>query len=84
MNESTIFGVSARGVLAFIVTVSCCALAIWIKDIGVLKDLGFLVLGSYFSRQSNQSNGGSNVPSNSQVLQQPIQQDPGKQSVTGV
>lgn len=52
MNESTIFGVSARGILAFIVTLSCCMLAIWVKDIGVLKDLAFLVLGSYFSRQS--------------------------------
>lgn len=54
MNESTIFGVSARGILALIVTIATCVLAIWVKDIGVLKDLAFLALGSYFGQRANQ------------------------------
>lgn len=52
MGESTIFGVSARGILAFIVTISACGLAVWVKDIGVLKDLAFLALGSYFGQRA--------------------------------
>lgn len=55
MNESTIFGMSARGVLALIITISCCAVAVFTKDLGVLKDLAFLVLGFYFGQKPSQS-----------------------------
>lgn len=55
MGESTIFGISTRGVLALIITMSCCAIAVFTKDIGVLKDLAFLVLGFYFGQKPSQS-----------------------------
>ncbi len=52
MNESNILGLSIRGILAFIITASCCGVAVWTKDLGVLKDLAFLVLGFYFGQKS--------------------------------
>lgn len=55
MGESTIFGVSVRSILAFVITSSCCAVAVWTKDLGVLKDLSFLVLGFYFGQKTIQS-----------------------------
>ena len=61
MEESTILGVSVRGVLALLITVSCCALAIWVKDINVLKDLALLALGYYFGQKGI---GGGNPPDN--------------------
>jgi hypothetical protein len=51
MNESNIMGISIRSILAFVIVVSCCAIAIWTKDLGVLKDLAFLVLGFYFGQK---------------------------------
>lgn len=62
-DESKIFGITVRGVLAIIITTSCCAIAIFIKDIGVLKDLAFLVLGFYFGQKSIQQTppGGPNA-----------------------
>lgn len=63
MGESTIFGVSARGILALLITASCCGIAVYLRDIGVLKDLAFLVLGFYFGQKPSQSitTGGSNA-----------------------
>lgn len=65
MGESTIFGMTTRGALALIITLSCCSIAIYTKDIGVLKDLAFLVLGFYFGQKPSQSitTGGSNAAS---------------------
>lgn len=51
MNESNIKGVSIRSILAFIIVVSCCGIAIYNKDLGVAKDLAFLVLGFYFGQK---------------------------------
>jgi hypothetical protein len=51
MNESNINGVSIRSILAFVIVVSCCVIAMWTKDLGVLKDLAFLVLGFYFGQK---------------------------------
>lgn len=55
MGESTIFGMTTRGALALIITLSCCTIAMYLKDIGVLKDLAFLVLGFYFGQKPSQS-----------------------------
>lgn len=51
MNESNIKGISIRSILSFAIVVSCCAVAIFLKDLGVLKDLAFLVLGFYFGQK---------------------------------
>lgn len=64
MNESTIFGVSARGILALLITLSCCSVAVYVKDLGVLKDLAFLVLGFYFGQKPTQ---GTNTQSVSTI-----------------
>lgn len=55
MGESTILGVSVRGLLALIITGACCGVALFLRDIGVLKDLAFLVLGFYFGQKPSQS-----------------------------
>lgn len=79
MNESTIFGVSARGILALLITASCCGVAVVSKDLGVLKDLAFLVLGFYFGQKPSQSitTGAPNAtitssPTNSTISTGPI------------
>lgn len=73
MGESTIFGVSARGILALLITFSCCGVAVWLKDLGVLKDLAFLVLGFYFGQKPSPSIGGvSNGTSDNSILQKPV------------
>ena len=54
MNESNIFGLSARAIMAFIIVVSCCGLAIWLKDIGILKDLALIVIGYYYGQKSTE------------------------------
>lgn len=59
MNESNIFGVSVRAILAFVIVVSCCILALWIKDMGVLKELALIATGYLFGKATSQ-NGGSN------------------------
>jgi hypothetical protein len=51
MNESNIHGVSIRSILAFIIVLACCGVGVWVKDLGVLKDLAFLVLGFYFGQK---------------------------------
>lgn len=51
MNESNIKGVSIRSILAFVIVVSACAIAIYTKDLPTLKDLAFLVLGFYFGQK---------------------------------
>ena len=60
MNESNIFCVSARAIMAFVIAVCCCGLAVWLKDINVLKDLSLLALGYYFGQKQipNGENGG--------------------------
>lgn len=56
MNESNIKGISFRGILALIITVATCALAIWLKNLDVLDKLAFLVLGFYFGQKTNPQN----------------------------
>ena len=73
MNESNIFGVSVRAILAFVIVVSCCALAIWLKDMPVLKELALIATGYLFGKQSGGSNGKENP--NSAV---PVNPDVGK------
>jgi hypothetical protein len=51
MNESNIKGVSIRSILAFIIVLACCGVAVWTRDIEVLKLLSFLVLGFYFGQK---------------------------------
>lgn len=75
MNESMIFGVSARAILALIITMSCCSVALLTKDINVLKDLTLLALGYYFGQKPSQSitTGGNNAT---------ITSNPGSTTVT--
>lgn len=64
MNESNIFGLSIRGIIAFIVVVSICAVCIINRtdaNIGILKDLAIMILSFYFGQKSTQT-GGSNAP----------------------
>lgn len=68
MNESNILGLSIRGILAFLITASCCGVAVWTKDLGVLKDLAFLVLGFYFGQKTIPS-----TPANDPSKPTPIQ-----------
>lgn len=51
MNESNIKGISIRSILAFVIVLSACGVACWIKDLLTLKDLAFLVLGFYFGQK---------------------------------
>lgn len=51
MNESNIKGVSIRSILAFVIVISCCGVAVWVKNVDLLKDLAFLVLGFYFGQK---------------------------------
>ena len=46
--------------MAFVIAVCCCGLAVWLKDINVLKDLSLLALGYYFGQKQipNGENGG--------------------------
>lgn len=81
MNESTIFGMSTRGALALLITASCCGIAIFLKDIGVLKDLAFLVLGFYFGQKPSQSittGGNTNAKINTDPNGTTISTEPGK------
>lgn len=68
MNESTIFGVSVRGLLVFMMTATVCLLAMYMvvhfKVIDKVPEplyTGFsLALGFYFGQKTSQT-GGSNV-----------------------
>lgn len=51
MNESNIHGVSIRSILSFIIVLSACGVAIYLKEMPTLKDLAFLVLGFYFGQK---------------------------------
>ena len=51
MNESNVKGVSIRAILAFIIVLACCGVAVWTKELLTLKDLAFLVLGFYFGQK---------------------------------
>jgi hypothetical protein len=65
MNESNIFGISVRALLAFVIVVSCCALALITKDMPVLKELALIATGYLFGKVTSNSNGGSNAQTNS-------------------
>jgi len=58
MNESNIFGVSVRALLAVIIVVSCCGLCVWLQKVDILKDLSLVAVSFYFGQKSQ---GGSNV-----------------------
>jgi len=58
MNESSILGVSVRALLATVIILSFCGLAIALKDIIALKDLALMALGYFFAKQTQ---GGSNA-----------------------
>jgi len=61
MNDSNIFGVSLRGIAALVIILSCCVLALQLKDIVTLKDMGLVALGYLFGRAVlNQTGGNSN------------------------
>jgi hypothetical protein len=51
MNESNIKGVSIRSILAFIIVFTTCWISKHNNDLGVAKDLAFLVLGFYFGQK---------------------------------
>lgn len=78
MNESNIFGLSIRGIIAFIIVISICSACLINPNdtkVGILKDLAIMILSFYFGQKSTQTiNGGSNVPSNSEVLPKSIQE----------
>lgn len=67
MNESNIGGVSVRAILAIIIVVSCCAVAVWKQDIESLKYLAVGALSFYFGQKSSS---GNNVPSIKQPLEE--------------
>lgn len=52
MNESNVYGVSVRAILALIIVTSCCAVAIYKKDIESLKYLAVGALSFYFGQKS--------------------------------
>lgn len=62
MNESNIKGVSIRSILAFVIVVSCCGVAIYSKELLTLKDLAFLVLGFYFGQKPTNGNSAQITP----------------------
>jgi len=58
MNESNIFGLSIRGIIAFIVVVSICTVCVINRtdsNIGILKDLAIMILSFYFGQKSTQA-----------------------------
>ena len=62
MNESNIKGVSIRSILAFVIVLTCCGIAALTKDLGVAKDLAFLVLGFYFGQKPSQPTPNGQAP----------------------
>lgn len=66
MNESNIFGLSIRGIIAFVVVVSICTVCVINRtdsNIGILKDLAIMILSFYFGQKSTQ--GGTNATTTS-------------------
>jgi len=51
MNESNIFGVSARGIAALVIILAFCALSIYLKEITGLKELALVACGYLFAKQ---------------------------------
>lgn len=73
MNESNIFGISVRGIIAVIVVSALCAGCLYHMDdtkIGILKDLAILILTFYFSQKLTQ--GGSNATTTSTSSTSPL------------
>ena len=64
MNESNIYGVSLRGIIALIIVLSISAVCVIDRNattLGILKDLALLVLGYYYGQKTNQpQTGGTN------------------------
>ena len=55
MNESNIFGMSVRVIVASAMVLLCCGLAIFTKDMPVLEKLAYVATGFLFGRASSGS-----------------------------
>lgn len=53
MNESNIKGMSVRVIVASVMVIMCCALAIFTKDMPVLEKLAYVAAGFLFGRTSS-------------------------------
>lgn len=79
MNESNIFGLSIRGIIAFIVITSLCGVCLWLhtaESLQILKDISLVILTFYYVQKTTQ--GGSNVSQNNSSAAIPA--DAGKSS----
>lgn len=61
MNDSNIGGISVRAILATIIVVAFCFLAIWCQKIDMLQDIALVTVSFYFGQKST---GGSNEKAN--------------------
>lgn len=71
MNESNLFGLSIRGIIAFVVVLSICIVCIMNRtdaNIGILKDLAFIVLTFYFSQKNTQGTPKDDKPLSNQKV----------------
>lgn len=65
ISESNIFGMSIRGIIAFVVIVSLCGVCIYLRtaeSLGILKDTALVIITFYFSQKTTQ--GGTNANQN--------------------
>lgn len=61
ISESNIFGISIRGIIAFIVISSLCGICVYLhtpESLGILKDISLVILTFYYVQKSTQ--GGTN------------------------
>lgn len=73
MNESNIFGISIRGIIAFTIVCSICWACLWNTNdikVGILKDLAIMILSFYFGQKSTQGavNEKTNITGNNSVI----------------
>lgn len=68
MNDSSIGGVSVRAILATLIILSFCGLAIWMQKIDMLQDVALVAVSFYFGQKSTNPIEAKNVQVDSTVI----------------
>lgn len=64
-DESKFFGVSFRGIIAFMVMATICYMGVRMLEVKEpLRDIAFLVVGAYFGRQALPNGNGNGEKKN--------------------
>lgn len=72
MNDSSIAGVSVRAILATIIVLCFCALAIMMQKIDMLQDIALVAVSFYFGQKSTNPIEAKNVQVDSTVITKSI------------